>query len=184
MGTFQPILSELIKTGVVINHYPQFNYFEILDNNGIVLIKLYTQKSSQKLAMQYNLSVNQLIRNRYYKFETKLKIIMEKLTKKQVITLCKKVISRIQSAKKLGLYAFLDTYIKTEIQEMFPKLERWEIEITDYIPEFTLQNAKIMCNAEESEIDNSIWWEGSKSNFDYDNRIKFMEFIIECQKNK
>ena len=74
MGTFQLIISEIIKTGVIINHYPQFNRFEILDKNDKVLIQLYTQKTSTELAQQYNLQVNTLIRNRYYKFEIKLKI--------------------------------------------------------------------------------------------------------------
>jgi hypothetical protein len=74
MGTFQPILSELIKTGVVINHYPQFHQFEILDRADNKLVGLYTQKSSTQLAHQYNLPVNEYIRNRYYKFELKLKI--------------------------------------------------------------------------------------------------------------
>ena len=74
MGTFQLIISEIIKTGVIINHYPQFNRFEILDKNDKVLIQLYTQKTSTELAQQYNLPVNTMIRNRYYKFEIKLKI--------------------------------------------------------------------------------------------------------------
>ena len=74
MGTFQPIISELIKTGVVINHYPQFNQFEILDRTDKKLVSLYTQKRSTQLAQQYNLPVNEYIRNRYYKFELKLKI--------------------------------------------------------------------------------------------------------------
>ena len=74
MGTFQLIISEIIKTGVIINHYPQFNRFEILDKNDKVLIQLYTQITSTELAQQYNLQVNTLIRNRYYKFEIKLKI--------------------------------------------------------------------------------------------------------------
>lgn len=74
MGTFQLIISEIIKTGVIINHYPQFNRFKILDKNDNVLIQLYSQKTSTELAQQYNLPVNTMIRNRYYKFEIKLKI--------------------------------------------------------------------------------------------------------------
>lgn len=74
MGTFQPIISELIKTGIVINHYPQINSFEVLDRTDKKLVALYTQKRSTQLAQQYNLPVNEYIRNRYYKFELKLKI--------------------------------------------------------------------------------------------------------------
>ena len=75
MSNFKPILTELIKTGVVISHYPQFNRFEILDKNDNRLLGLYTQKSSTDLARQYNLPVNEYIRNRYWKFELKLKIL-------------------------------------------------------------------------------------------------------------
>ena len=74
MSNFNPILTDLIKTGVIINHYPQFNRFEILDKNDKALIQLYTEKNSYQLAQQYNLPVNTMIRNRYYKFEIKLKI--------------------------------------------------------------------------------------------------------------
>ena len=75
MSNFKPILTELIKTGVVISHYPQFNRFEILDKNDNRLVGLYTQKSSTDLARQYNLPVNTYIRNRYYKYDLKLKIL-------------------------------------------------------------------------------------------------------------
>lgn len=74
MGTFQPILTELIKKGVVINHYPKFNRFQILDKRNNILVSLYTEKSSVELAQQYNLPVNTYIRNRYYKYELKLKV--------------------------------------------------------------------------------------------------------------
>ena len=74
MSNFKPILTELIKTGIVISHYPQFNRFEVLDKNDNRLVGLYTQKSSTDLARQYKFPVNTYIRNRYYKFELKLKI--------------------------------------------------------------------------------------------------------------
>ena len=74
MGTFQSIISELIKTGVVINHYPQFHKFDVVDRADNKLVGFYTQKRSTQLAQQYNLPVNEYIRNRYYKFELKLKI--------------------------------------------------------------------------------------------------------------
>lgn len=74
MSNFKPILTELIKTGILINHYPQFNRFEVLDKNDKILVSLYTQKNSTELARQYNLPVNTYIRNKNYKFELKLKI--------------------------------------------------------------------------------------------------------------
>ena len=74
MSSFKQILTELIRSGVVISHYPQFNRFEVLDKNDNRLVGLYTQKSSTTLARQYNLPVNTYMRNRYYKFELKLKI--------------------------------------------------------------------------------------------------------------
>lgn len=75
MSNFKPILTELIKTGIVISHYPQFNMFEVLDKNDNRLVGLFTQKNSTELARQYNLPVNTYIRNKNYKFELKLKII-------------------------------------------------------------------------------------------------------------
>ena len=75
MGTFQPIISELIKTGVVINHYPQINSFEVLDRTDKLLLRLYTTKESTELARQYNLPVSVFKKtNKYYQFKLKLKI--------------------------------------------------------------------------------------------------------------
>ena len=108
---------------------------------------------------------------------------MEKLTKQQILTICTNIIRKLKKAQSEGEQLFLDVAIKTEIQNLF-NLERWEIEIENFIPEYTLLNAKIMCNAEESEFDTSMWWNGSKESFDYENRIKFIQFIIECQNNK
>ena len=107
---------------------------------------------------------------------------MKKLTKQQIIEICSKVKSRLKQAQKSGERLFLDVAFRSEIQSYFKKLERWEIDIEDFIPDFTLLNATIMCNAEPSEIDNSMWWNGTEENFDYTNRIAFLNFIIECQK--
>ena len=75
MGTFQPIISELIKTGVVINHYPQINSFEVLDRTDKLILRLYTTKESTELARQYNLPVSVFKKTKkYYQFELKLKI--------------------------------------------------------------------------------------------------------------
>ena len=75
MGTFQPIISELIKTGIVINHYPQINSFEVLDRTDKLLLRLYTTKESTELARQYGLQVNVFTRSKkYYQFKLKLKI--------------------------------------------------------------------------------------------------------------
>ena len=75
MGTFQPIISELIKTGVVINHYPQINSFEVLDRTDKLLLRLYTTKESTELARQYNLPVSVYKKTKkYYQFKLKLKI--------------------------------------------------------------------------------------------------------------
>lgn len=73
MSYFETVIQPIIATATHINHYPQFNRYEFVENDK-TLTTLYTEKSSQELAIKYNLNVHTLIRNRYYKFETKLKI--------------------------------------------------------------------------------------------------------------
>lgn len=108
---------------------------------------------------------------------------MEKLTKKQVATICGNVISKIKAAKNSGERVYIENLIKNEVQKI-SNLERWEIDIEKLIPECTLQNAVIMANAEPDEVDGSLWWNGTKSHFDYQNRIIFMEFLRDCYTNK
>jgi hypothetical protein len=108
---------------------------------------------------------------------------MKNLSKKQILSICDNVLGSLRAAKKNGTIAYVDGLIKSEIQNI-RYCERYEIDITFLIPEFTLQNAIIMANAEPDEVDGSLWWNGTKSYFDYDNRIKFMEFIKECYQNK
>lgn len=77
MSYFETVIKPRIVTATHINHYPQFNRFEFVENEKI-LTTLYTEKSSQELAIKYNLNVHTLIRNRYYKFETKIIIEHER----------------------------------------------------------------------------------------------------------
>lgn len=77
MSYFETVIRPRIKTATHINHYPQFNRFEFVENDK-TLTTLYTEKSSQELAIKYNLNVHTLIRNRYYKFETKIIIEHER----------------------------------------------------------------------------------------------------------
>lgn len=182
MSYFETVIKPRIVTATHINHYPQFNRFEFVENEKI-LTTLYTEKSSQELAIKYNLNVHTLIRNRYYKFETKLKIIMEKLTAKQIIKICNNIIKKLELAKKNGTRIYLDLEIKKQISEIEYQ-ELHDIKIQDHIVYFTLENATIMANADVNEFDNTLWWNGSEEYFDYDNRILFMNFIKECYENK
>lgn len=102
------------------------------------------------------------------------------LTKKQVVTICDNVIKKLKAAKENNEFIFLDVAIKSEIQQLY-NLERWEIDVESFIPQFTKVNAVIMSNAIEEW--NEVWWQGTKDNFDYDNRIRFMQFIKECYQN-
>lgn len=77
MSYFETVISALILTATHINHYPQFNRFEFMENDKI-LTTLYTEKSSQEIAYKYQLDVHTLIRNRYYKYETKIIIEHER----------------------------------------------------------------------------------------------------------
>ena len=62
---------------------------------------------------------------------------MEKLTKKEVVTICDNVIKRVNNS---NTPQYLDVCTLTEIQNI-TKLERYEIDIKKYIPQFTLNNA-------------------------------------------
>lgn len=55
--------------------------------------------------------------------------------------------------------------------------------ISDYIPEFTYENAEKLANAKRDE---SVWWLSSNNNykFNYSDRIKFMEWIKSQYQNK
>lgn len=108
---------------------------------------------------------------------------MEKLTKKQIVNICENVIKEMNAAKKKGVRQYLEILIKREIVAIEYK-ELHDINIADYISEYTLQNALIMANADPDVIDGSLWWRGSKDHFDYDNRIAFMNFIKSCYENK
>lgn len=103
------------------------------------------------------------------------------LTKKQVTAICNKVIARLENAKTTKECVFLCSAIKIEIAAIeYRELHSFTVE--EFIPEFTKVNAVIMANAIE-EWSGNAWWYGSKSGFDYDSRIKFMEFIKECYTN-
>ena len=78
MSYFDTVIRPLIATATHINHYPQFNRFEFMENEKLIT-KLYTEKISQELAIKYNLDVHTLIRNRYYKYETKIIIEHERI---------------------------------------------------------------------------------------------------------
>lgn len=78
MSYFDTVIKPIIATSTKIHHYPQFNRFEFV-NNEKPIVSLYTEKSSQELAYKYNLDVHTLIRNRYYKYETKIIIEHERI---------------------------------------------------------------------------------------------------------
>jgi len=74
MNFFNDIIQPQIATATSIIHYPELNRFEFVDNNGKVLLSLYTEKNSQQLAIKYGLNTEAKKINRYYKYITILKI--------------------------------------------------------------------------------------------------------------
>jgi hypothetical protein len=77
MSYFETVIQPIIATATHIFHYPQFEKMTFMEDEKI-LTTLYTEKSSQELAYKYNLDVHTLIRNRYYKYETKIIIEHER----------------------------------------------------------------------------------------------------------
>lgn len=104
---------------------------------------------------------------------------MKNLSKKQIIAICDNVIKKLKQAQKSNERVYVDLQFKVEISSI-EYAELNSINISELIPEFTLQNAIIMANAEPDEVDGSLWWNGTINNFDYENRIKFVEFIKDC----
>lgn len=104
------------------------------------------------------------------------------LTNKQIIKICDNVLKELEAAKKNRTIVYVDALIKKEIVKI-QYMELYEIQIDKYIEHFTLQNAIIMANATPDEVDGSLWWNGSKEHFDYDNRIEFVNFIKGCYEN-
>lgn len=104
---------------------------------------------------------------------------MKTISKKQIIAICDKVSKKLKQAQKSNERVYVDLQFKVEISSI-EYAELHSINISELIPEFTLQNAIIMANAEPDEVDGSLWWNGTINNFDYENRIKFVEFIKDC----
>ena len=74
MNYFESIINPMIATAKKIHHYPQFRKCQFLDANDKILIELYTEKSTQELSEIHQLQAYEIIRNKNYKFEIKLKI--------------------------------------------------------------------------------------------------------------
>ena len=104
---------------------------------------------------------------------------MKKLSKKQIVAICDNVLKTIKQAQKSKERVYVDSLFKMEISSI-EYAELHSINISELIPEFTLQNAIIIANAEPDDVDGSLWWDGTVNHFDYENRIKFVEFIKEC----
>lgn len=72
MSYFETVIQPIIATATHINHYPQFNRFEFMENEKL-LVSLYTQRSTKDLAKRYNLPAHEYIQKNYT-FILKLKV--------------------------------------------------------------------------------------------------------------
>ena len=72
MNFFTDIIQPIVATATKIHHYPQFKKCQFLDDNDKILIELYTEKTTQQLSEIHHLTAYEIIRNKHYKFETKL----------------------------------------------------------------------------------------------------------------
>lgn len=104
---------------------------------------------------------------------------MKNLSKKQIVAICDNVLKTIKQAQKSKERVYVDSLFKMEISSI-EYAELHSINISELITEFTLQNAIIIANAEPDDVDGSLWWDGTVNHFDYENRIKFVEFIKDC----
>jgi len=79
MNYFDGIIKPMIATATKIHHYPSFKIYQFLDDNDKVLVGLFTEKNSQQLAERHHLPTYEFKKNRYFKYEIKLKIELKKL---------------------------------------------------------------------------------------------------------
>ena len=96
---------------------------------------------------------------------------MGKLTNEQIIEICDKVIEKVKEYESEHRIVFLCW----QIEKLLPINNYGEIYL--YIPLFTYENAKENANA---QIISDQWWD----DFNYSDRIKFMEWIKSQYQNK
>ncbi len=72
MSYFETVIRPIISSTTHINHYPQFNRFEFMENDKM-LVSLYTQRKTKDLAQRYNLPAHKYQKENYT-FILKLKV--------------------------------------------------------------------------------------------------------------
>lgn len=97
------------------------------------------------------------------------------LTPKQVISVCNSVIRQL---KKETHRMYLCVLLIEAIDKRLPKNNLRIPPIDQYIPEFTLENAILHANANKRISRFLAWWiSESENEFNFKDRIKFMEWI-------
>ena len=107
----------------------------------------------------------------------------KKLTNEQIVEICNNVIEKAIYCKKYNFDVYLCVHTKLEIKRLFG-LINIKVVVSDYIPKFTYKNAKKYANANKLKTEN-VWWrrEDNNGKTNYDDRIKFMQWIKEQYKN-
>lgn len=106
---------------------------------------------------------------------------MKKLTNEQIIEICDNVIESVKEAERKGYNIYLCETTVKEIRKINNK-QIIKLDVTGYIPEFTNENARKHTNARGYYV----WWRTYDNNneFNYSDRIKFMEWIKSQYQNK
>lgn len=97
------------------------------------------------------------------------------LTTQQRIEILEDVLKKLESGDKVGGLCL-------EIQNYSFKLFQIQDCAENIIPIFTLENAKKVTEIKDDAAERSFWWNFFE-NYDFENRIKFVNWMIEQEKS-
>ncbi len=102
----------------------------------------------------------------------------KKLTPLQRIEILEDVLKKLESGDTE--YGLCDKITRSTF-ELFDISDIWEIPSQNIIPILTLENARKVTEVIDGATEGGYWWY-SFYNYDFENRIKFVKWMIEQEK--
>ena len=98
------------------------------------------------------------------------------LTPHQRIEILKDVLQKLESGDTDGGLCYKITVSANELFEL------WEISVKNIIPILTLENARKVTEVKDYAVKGGHWWNYNYDNYDFENRIKFVQWMIEQER--